>query len=180
MTAAILSRDAVLTQTLQFELGRCGYTLCAPDQAQLLLLDTRTHASYKIARRDAVCILLCNTPLPSDSAAFAKLPLPLSVRELRGVLASLATLSPHASAADHASLSSAASALSATERAIFECLLAHKGAPVPESELARCLHTPRDAANTLAVYIYRIRRKLPFAHIRRVRGKGYEWTEEPR
>lgn len=70
--------------------------------------------------------------------------------------------------------------LSATECKLFDLLYENRHRTVTEAELRAVLGDSADRTNTLAVYLYRLRRKLGAEGalcIRTVRGKGCRWVE---
>jgi len=183
MRVAILSSDARLARMLELEIKLGGHTPCAPNRADVLLLDLDHPAKHTKTQNTALRIGLSSAQARTDASLFACLSLPFSARELQQTLRTLTPFSPPRTVVKTDTallLDGTPLSLSTTERRLLECLLAHKDAVAPEDALRACLGEGADIANKLAVYIYRLRRKVGAVHIRRVRGKGYQWIEESR
>lgn len=72
-------------------------------------------------------------------------------------------------------------ALSKTERAVLDLLYHNRERVVSEQEIAAVIGESANESNAVAVYLYRLRRKLCAdgqSRIKTARGKGYQWIEK--
>ena len=182
MSIQILTENPVLATMLKLELKRQGR---ADDRSALVFVDLDTVPLPRTASKGTLILL------SSDAARLAAyedtapglLPLPLSVAELETLLDRLDNAAPQTPLRLEENalwLNGQHIALSATEAALIALLYRNRDRVVTEDELNAVLGESAARTNTLAVYLYRLRRKLcadGLTRIRTVRGQGYRWIE---
>ena len=183
MSVAVFSADALLHRMLELEAKRCGLNCVSPEQARVWLIDL-DHPVKRPAGAPTMQIAFSATPNRTDvSGADALLPLPFPAQELEELL----SRTPNAK---QRNLSKKGAALwlcgkrlhfSDTEQALLELLMREHHRTVHTAELALTIGENAENSNAVAVYLYRLRRKLEadgITRIRTVRGVGYQWIGE--
>ena len=184
MRIVISSADPVLSRMLYLEAKRLSLDSAAPD-ATLFLCDLDHPDPAVTPETGAVCIGFSSHPDDTSSRnCAALLPLPLSARAFDRTVEVL--FPRHASCllildAQSLLLGGKPIHLSPAEAALFSLLYEHRDRVISEAEIATVLGDSAKKANTPAVYLYRLRRKLCAdgkERIRTVRGKGAQWVGE--
>ncbi len=187
MSVAVFSRDAVLSRMLLLEAMRCGLEEADPEHARVWLVDLdhptplpkRQEAPLRIgfsAHPEAVK----NT---TRSGLYALLELPLSARELAALLHRRERLSERALLREGEALwlSGKKLSFSKIEQRVLNLLYENRSRTVSAGEIEAILGENAAKSNAVAVYLYRLRRKLEqdgVTRIRTVRGVGYQWIGE--
>ncbi len=181
MSFAVLSADAITARMLSLEAKRCGFCEESALQARVLLIDL-VHPVKCPVRSDApMKIAFCEAPSHLDmtkkSQYHAVLALPFCATELsallRGKLSALVfpkeTFSSSFGKSPH---------FSQVEQALLIRLQENRDRVVTVEELSTIIGQSAENSNAVAVYLYRLRRKLEAdgqRRIRTVRGVGYRW-----
>ncbi len=181
MSVAVLSADAVTARMLELEAKRCGFYKESADKAHVLLIDL-DHPVKSIARADAsLVIAFCEEPARLDETVRARynavLALPFCVEELSALLRERSSAITLSGDADRL-LPSKKLHFSQVEQALLDHLRAHRDRTVTAQELSTIIGQSAENSNAVAVYLYRLRRKLEAdgqRRIRTVRGVGYRW-----
>lgn len=186
MSIRILTKDPTLRAMLRLESIRQGFR--EEGDPSILLTDLDTAAPPNDAEGAFTVLLSAD---PARLAAFAKstpyavLSLPFSVRDFENILYRYGGNVKKASLckeADGYRLNGKKVALSRTEATLLDLLYQNRGNTVTEAALAALLGDSAAHTNTLAVYLYRLRRKLCADGVNRiltVRGIGYCLTDDP-
>lgn len=180
MSFAVFSSDVTLARMLQLEAKRCGFFEESPEKARVWLVDLDHPLSRNQQGTPLVQIGFSSNPddvkEQERRALYALLTLPLSVRDLAQVL------SRDLPVADGVSLSEGKKPqLSKVEQKLLTLLCENRHRTVSTRELADAIGESAENSNAIAVYFYRLRRKLEADGRRRiqtVRGKGYRWMGE--
>lgn len=184
MSIQILTQSSTLATMLHLEAKRRGFA--AEGEPSVRFVDLDTDATPPC--HDTIpTILLSADPTQADTSgwknALGLLALPFSVTELDGLLSHRDAdrkPEPFKLVGETLWLNGEQIILSGTEAALLELLYRHRARTVTEAELNAVLGESATRTNTLAVYLYRLRRKLctdGVLRIRTERGKGYRWIE---
>ena len=187
MSVAVFSRDAVLAQMLTLEAARCGLRETLPEHARVWLIDLDHPVFLPKGKNAPVRIGFSARPETlkntTRSGLYALLALPFSARELSTVLrqrenAPTATLLREN---DTLWLSGQKLSFSKTEQKVLNLLYENRSRTVSVQEIEAILGEQAEKSNAVAVYLYRLRRKLEQDGVTRictVRGVGYRWIGE--
>ena len=187
MSVAVFSRDAVLSQMLLLEALRCGLQEAAPEQARVWLVDLDHPAPLPSGESAPVQIGFTSHPEKvkntTRSGLYALLELPFSARELSAILHRRESTPVGALLREGEALwlSGKKLSFSATEQKILDLLYENRSRTVSAQEIEAILGEQAEKSNAVAVYLYRLRRKLEqdgVMRIRTVRGAGYRWIGE--
>ena len=187
MTVAVFSRNTVLERMLLLEAARCGLREAAPTQARVWLIDLDQPAPLPKEERAPLQIGFSAHPQDVKSAIrsglYALLELPFSARELSGILLRREGNSAGAllREGDALWLSGKKLSFSGTEQKVLDLLYENRARTVSVQEIEAILGEQAENSNAVAVYLYRLRRKLEqdgVTRIRTVRGAGYRWIGE--
>ena len=187
MRVAVLSSDAVLARMLQLESKRCGFSVVSPDAARILLLDLdhpvtmRTHAGATTRIGFSARPELVSKSVRDGLAAL--LPLPFSASELALFLKKHVDAPQHVLLRDGEELWLMGEHLhfSKTEQVVLSLLYENRHRVVTNDEISAIIGENAAHSNAVAVYLYRLRRKLEAdgrVRITTVRGVGYRWMGE--
>ena len=187
MSVAVFSRDAVLAQMLLLEAGRCGLERSAPEQARVWLLDL--DHPMPLPKGECAPLLIGFSAHPETvknttrSGLYALLELPFSARELSAILYRRESVPAGMllREGDALWLSGKKLSFSATEKKVLDLLIKNRARTVSAKEIEAILGKQAEKSNAVAVYLYRLRRKLEqdgITRIRTVRGAGYRWIGE--
>ena len=184
MSICVLTQNKTLASMLRLEAKRRGFAEEGEPSIRFVDLDT---AQMPATPNGIPTVLLSSTPTRVDTAALEDalglLALPFSVEELGALLAGRDTRRGHESfrlVGNTLWLDGKQISLSGTEALLLELLHRHRARTVSEAELNAVLSESAAHTNTLAVYLYRLRRKLCTDGVQRIRterGKGYRWIE---
>ena len=188
MSVAVFSTDAVLSRMLLLEALRCGLCEAEPDEAGVWLIDLDHAPTMRRASHSALRIGFSSAPeaVPQSvkRTLYALLSLPFSARELSALLRGREL--PRAALLEEGEelwLAGEKLHFSRTEQQILSLLREHRERVVTVAEISAILGEQAENSNTVAVYLYRLRRKLEAdgtMRIRTVRGVGYQWMGEDR
>ena len=187
MSVAVFSRDAVLSQMLLLEALRCGLQEAEPAQARVWLVDLDHPAPLPIGEGAPVQIGFSAHPEKvkntTRSGLYALLESPFSARELSALLHRREGAPATALLREGEALwlSGKKLSFSATEQKVLNLLYDNRARTVSASEIEAILGEQAEKSNAVAVYLYRLRRKLEqdgVMRIRTVRGAGYRWIGE--
>ena len=178
MSFAVLSADAVTARMLALEAKRCGFCEKSAEEARVLLVDL-DHPVKGVEKVGApLMIAFCEEPTRLDASVRenyrAVLPLPFYATELSALLREALV----GSGEPQRFLSGKKIQFSRVEQALLDCLRAHRDRIVTVEELSAIIGQSAENSNAVAVYLYRLRRKLEAdgqKRIRTVRGAGYRW-----
>ena len=187
MSVAVFSRDAVLSRMLLLEALRCGLQETEPAQARVWLVDLDHPAP--LPRGESAPVQIGFSAQPEKvkntvrSGLYALLELPFSARELSTILHRRESAPRGAllREGDALWLSGKKLAFSATEQSVLNLLYENRARTVSVQEIEAILGEQAEKSNAVAVYLYRLRRKLEqdgVMRIRTVRGAGYRWIGE--
>ena len=184
MSICVLTQNATLAVMLRLEARRRGFAEEGEPSIRFVDLDT---AQAPTAPDGIPTVLLSATPTQVDVTpwedALGLLPLPFSAEELGAILAGRDTQRKRGSfrlVGNTLWLDGKQISLSDTEALLLELLYRHRARTVSEAELNAVLGESASRTNTLAVFLYRLRRKLCADGVQRIRterGKGYRWIE---
>lgn len=184
MSIRIFTKSKALAAMLRLEALRRGF--CEEGEPSILFADLDT-ATAPADVGDSIAILLSADPARlapyRDHSVFAVMCLPFSVRDLTDILHRYGTKSQkHDLQKSNGAfwLKGCKLDLSPTESAILELLYKRRGQTVSDGELSALLGGSAAHTNTVAVYLYRLRRKLcadGINRIRTLRGRGYCLTD---
>ena len=177
----MLSADAVTARMLQLEAKRCGFCEKSANQARILLVDLDHLVSFPRRSEAILTIAFCEEPDRLDASVMAQyhavLSLPFSASEfsalLRGEQVSRVQPLGKAPCPTGKKLH-----FSQMEQALLDHMRAHRDRIVTVQELSTIIGQSAENSNAVAVYLYRLRRKLEAdgqKRIRTVRGVGYRW-----
>lgn len=185
MSITICTHDTDLARLLYLEARRQGFS--ANGEPSILFLDLDHFSTPADPPAGAVVIGLSKYPDSLSPArqkgVYALLSLPLSVTEMAEILyrfRGYVTFDRVERTDRTLRLNGKPIPLSATEWRLFDLLYEQRDRVVSDAELNAVLGDGAQHTNTLAVYLYRLRRKLSadgVTRLRRVRGKGYQWIE---
>ncbi len=188
MSVAVFSTDAVLARMLLLEAKRCGLQETESARAEIALVDL-DHLP-KGAQYAAVPLRIAFSATPERYAAelgrsfYTVLPLPFSAAVLSELLCRREPIHTALCGEEDALwLSGKKIRFSKTEERLIELLLQNRDRVLTVEELRNALGACAENSNEVAVYLYRIRRKLEAdgtKRIRTVRGVGYQWIGEDR
>ena len=187
MSVAVFSRDAVLSQMLLLEALRCGLQEAAPELARVWLIDLDHPAP--LPRGECAPLQIGFSAYPEKvknttrSGLYALLELPFSARELSAILHRRESAPQGALLREGEALwlSGKKLAFSATEQKVLDLLYENRARIVSAQEIEAILGEQAEKSNAVAVYLYRLRRKLEqdgVMRIRTERGAGYRWIGE--
>ena len=187
MSVAVFSADAVLLQMLLLEALRGGLQEAAPEHARVWLVDLDHPTTLPKGEGAPVRIGFSAHPENVDnttrSGLYALLELPFSARELSAILHRRDGAPQGALLREGEALWLKGTRLSfsATEQKILDLLYENRTRTVSVQEIEAILGEQAEKSNAVAVYLYRLRRKLEqdgMMRIRTVRGAGYRWIGE--
>ena len=180
MSVAVVSADAVTARMLLLEAKRCGFCEKPLEEARVWLVDLDHPVKKKIRVAAPICIGFCMAPDALDDAErenfVAVLPVPFRVTELSAVLRQY--LHAFALTSEEEMAHSKRLHFSKTENALLALLYENRDRVVTIEELSLLIGQSAENSNAVAVYLYRLRRKLEadgHRRIRTVRGVGYRW-----
>lgn len=184
MKVTIFSQESILARMLELEAKRCELSLSTPEDAQVWLMDL-DHLP-PLPRREAPALRIGFTTQPQQATGLsldAVLPIPFPAHVLEALLRQRegASASALRREGDVLWLSGKKLHFSRIERQILSLLLQGDHRVVTVQELAAIIGRGAENSNAVAVYLYRLRRKLEadgITRIRTVRGVGYQWMGE--
>lgn len=186
MSIVIKSKDVLLDRMLLLEAKRCGFCEeCAPP------LYVVTPEALPLTEADRGALVLAITADPEGlnaaqkNAVYATLSLPFSVKEFEQTVHRFRQYGPANAVhreGEQLRIDGQRVALSRTELRLFDLLYTNRHRVVSEAEMQAVLGENAAKTNTVAVYLYRLRRKLSVWGIalRTVRGEGCQWLDEGR
>ena len=183
MSVAVFSADALLYRMLELEAKRCGLERVSPEQARVWLIDL-DHPVKIPSGAPALQIAFSSAPAKANANdADVLLPLPFPARELEELLCRTPNTKRRNLVKKGATLWLCGKRLhfSETEQALLELLMHEHHRTVHTAELTLTIGENAENSNAVAVYLYRLRRKLEadgITRIRTVRGVGYQWIGE--
>ena len=176
---AILSTDPILSRMLTLEAKRGGFSLTAPENAALWLLDL-DHPPRPLPTQNEAYVIGFSAQTKNTAHADLLFPLPYPTDTLQSTLQTYINAGKSDTVLRHlpgvALVGTKKVPLSPAEERLYVLLLRHCGETVSEAELLTALGDSTATTNVLQVHIYRLRRKLSpngASYIRAVRGKGY-------
>lgn len=187
MTVAVFSRDPILARMLLLEAERCGLVAAQPEEARVWLVDLDQPAPFPKGGTAPLQIGFSahpeNVKKTTRSALYALLALPFSARELDALLHRREGTPARElmREGDAFWLSGRKLSFSATEQKVLHLLYENRARTVSVQEIEAILGEQAEKSNAVAVYLYRLRRKLEqdgVMRIRTVRGVGYRWIGE--
>ena len=187
MSVAVFSRDEGLARMLLLEAVRCGLQPTEPADARVWLIDL----DHPVARPNGEVAPLQigfsahpeNVKNTTRSGLYALLELPFSARELSAILHRRESAPSGAllREGDALWLSGKKLSFSKIEQEVLNLLYENRSRTVGVQEIEAILGEQAEKSNAVAVYLYRLRRKLEqdgVTRIRTVRGVGYRWIGE--
>ncbi len=181
MSVAVLSADALTARMLLLEAKRCGFCEKMPEEARVWLVDLDHRLPQKMRVMARICVGFSATPEKIDETEresfVAILSLPFSAAELSAVLRQYL----HAfrsTEQDEELARSKRMHFSKIEHALLSLLYENRDRTVTAEEISSLIGESAENSNAVAVYLYRLRRKLEAdgrKRIRTVRGVGYRW-----
>ena len=187
MSVAVFSRDAVLKRMLLLEAKRCGLVEFPPESARVWLLDLDMPTALPKGASAPLQIGFSahpeNVKSSTRSGLYALLELPFCARELDAILQGK-ELSPSAvllREGEEIWLAGKKLHFSRLEKAVLALLYENRHRAVEAWEIEAILGESAEKSNAVAVYLYRLRRKLEadgITRIRTKRGVGYQWIGE--
>ena len=187
MSVAVFSRDAVLSQMLLLEAVRCGLQETQPERARVWLIDLDHPTPLPKGERAPVQIGFSSAPEnvknTTRSELYALLELPFCARELSAILHRREGVPTGALLREGQTLWLKGKKLSFSkaEQKVLDLLYENRARTVSAQEIEAILGEQAENSNAVAVYLYRLRRKLEqdgVTRIRTVRGVGYRWIGE--
>jgi hypothetical protein len=187
MSVAVFSRDAVLARMLLLEALRCGLQEVQPAHARVWLVDLDHPVALPKGEGAPLQIGFSaqpeNVKNTTRSGLYALLPLPFCARELGEILHRREHVPTRALLREGDALWLAGRKLSfsKTEQKILKLLCENASRTVQTREIEAILGDQAEKSNAVAVYLYRLRRKLEQDGVTRictVRGVGYRWIGE--
>ena len=172
---------------LVLEAKRCGLEEAEPAHASVWLVDLDHPVPLPKEQGMALQIGLCERPQELKNATraglCALLSLPFSARELSALLhrRESAGAGELLREGEALWLSGKRLSFSKTEQRVLELLYENRARVVGAQEIEAILGEQAVKSNAVAVYLYRLRRKLEqdgVTRIRTVRGVGYRWIGE--
>ncbi len=187
MSVAVFSRDKTLARMLLLEAKRCGLQVVAPAQARVWLLDL-DHLP-ELPKKGGASLQIGFSADPENvknstrSGLYALLELPFCARELDAILQRQESFptSPLLREEEQFWLAGKKLHFSKIEGRILSLLCENKHRTVTVREIEAILGITAEKSNAVAVYLYRLRRKLEadgITRIRTKRGAGYQWIGE--
>ncbi len=181
MSVAVLSADAVTARMLALEAKRCGFCEENAEKARILLIDLDHPVRAALQTEASLVIAFCEEPARLDETVRARynavLALPFCAEELCALLRDGSSLIATSGDAARFLLGKQLH-FSRAEQALLDHLRAHRDRTVTVQELSTIIGQSAENSNAVAVYLYRLRRKLEAdgqKRIRTVRGVGYRW-----
>ena len=187
MSVAVFSRDAALSQMLLLEALRCGLEKAETAQARVWLVDLDHPTPLPSGAGAPVQIGFSAHPErvknATRSGLYALLELPFSARELSAILHRRESVPQGTLLREGETLwlSGKKLSFSASEQQVLNLLYENRARTVSAQEIEAILGEQAEKSNAVAVYLYRLRRKLEqdgVTRIRTVRGAGYRWIGE--
>lgn len=184
MSVAVFSRDEVLSRMLSLEAARCGLRESHPAHARVWLIDLDHPVALPKGESAPLQIGFSSHPEAvkntTRSGLYALLELPFSARELQGILhrRESAPVGALLREGDTLWLAGKKLSFSKTEQEVLRLLYENRLRTVTVREMEAILGEQAEKSNAVAVYLYRLRRKLEqdgVTRIRTVRGVGYRW-----
>ncbi|MBE6703119.1 MAG: helix-turn-helix domain-containing protein [Ruminococcaceae bacterium] len=184
MSIVIQVKEPTLARMLMLEAKRCGFY---EGRGPSLILIDLDHFPTPVAAENTLIIgISAKTETLSKAqknSVFALLPLPFSVREFEEIVYQYRQNAKKRNISREGNLlliNGKTVRLSKTEARLFDLLYRHRDRVVTEAEMKAALGDSAAHTNTVAVYLYRLRRKLfgSGAQIRTLRGSGCQWIEE--
>lgn len=186
MSIVIKTKDALLDQLILLEAKRCGF--CEERGPSLCVVDPE---SFPMPTAEQGTLSLAVTASPAalseaqKNAVFAVLPLPFSVREFERAVCRFRECGPARAVYREGKrllVDGIKVALSDAELRLFDLLYTNRDRVVSEAEMQAVLGENASKTNTVAVYLYRLRRKLRESGIAlcTVRGQGCQLFQEGR
>lgn len=182
MSIEIHIEDPLLARMLYLEAKRYGFD---GDDGDILLLDPTLESVPEPAPGQLTVGLTASPKSVPDSEQeklFALLALPFSTRELADTVRLFRRGDGHriVRTANGLYCNGRKIVFSRTEGKLFDLLYGNRHRLVTEAEMNEVLGDSTSRTNTLAVYVYRLRRKLQkegISCIRTMRGQGCQWIE---
>ncbi len=182
MSVAVFSRDAELARMLLLQAKQCGLAESTPERAAVWLMDLDQLPPLPKGAPTAVRIGFSAEPdlvdIHTRLRLFALLSLPFSARELSELLTRTKKENALLRDGEEMWLSGKRLHFSNAERRVLSLLYENRDRVIAADEIAAILGEQSGASNAVAVYLYRLRRKLEAdgtMRIRTVRGVGYQW-----
>ena len=186
MSITVQIADPALARMCMLEAKRHGF--CEGRDPALILVDL-DHFDPPTNESEALIIGLSadpsTLPITRSSGVYDVLSLPFSVREFEEILYRYQKNKKKCVITqenDRWLINGRALPLSQGEARLFALLYRNRDRLVSDTELQMALGDSATRTNTVAVYLYRLRRKLKNTgvQIRTVRQKGCQWIEETR
>ena len=187
MSVAVFSRDAELSRMLLLEAVRCGLQETEPEHARVWLLDLDQPVPVPKGVSAPLQIGFSTHPETvknsTRSGVYAVLELPFCAREL-GTLLHRREGVPRGTLLREGEalwLSGRKLSFSKTEQKVLNLLVENRARVVSAQEIEAILGEQAAKSNAVAVYLYRLRRKLEQDGVTRIstlRGAGYRWIGE--
>lgn len=187
MSVAIFSRDGMLARMLLLEATRCGLQESDPAEARVWLIDLDHPVPLPKGHTAPLQIGFSaypeNVKNTTRSGLYALLELPFAARELSAILHRREGVPTRALLREGDTLWLAGKKLSfsKTEQEVLNLLYENRSRTVEVREIEAILGDQAVKSNAVAVYLYRLRRKLEqdgVTRIRTMRGAGYRWIGE--
>ena len=172
---------------LLLEAMRCGLQEASPEHARVWLIDLDHPAALPKGEGAPLQIGFSaqpeNVKNTTRSGLYALLTLPFSARELSAILHRRESVPRGAllREGDALWLSGKKLSFSKIEQEVLNLLYENRSRAVSVQEIEAILGEQAEKSNAVAVYLYRLRRKLEqdgVTRIRTVRGVGYRWIGE--
>ena len=187
MSVAVFCRDEGLARMLLLEAKRCGLQEAAPEHARVWLIDL--DHTPPLPRGDTAPLQIGFSAHPKSvksttcAGLYALLTLPFSARELSALLHRRESVPERGVLREGESFWFAGKKLSFSkaEQNVLQLLYENRSRVVSAGEIEAILGEQAEKSNAVAVYLYRLRRKLEqdgVTRIRTVRGVGYRWIGE--
>ncbi len=187
MSVAVFSRDAVLAKMLLLEAMRCGLQEAESEQARVWLVDL--DHPMPLPKGESAPMQIGFSAHPENvknttrSGLYALLELPFSARELSAILhrRESAPVGALLREGDALWLKGKKLSFSGSEQRVLKLLYENRARVVSVREIEAVLGKQAENSNAVAVYLYRLRRKLEqdgVTRIRTVRSVGYRWIGE--
>lgn len=181
MSVAVFSADAITARMLLLEAKRCGFFEKTPEEARIFFVDLDHRVPVASRLGATICIGFCAAPQKlnaTEREGFATiLSLPLCAKELSCVLKQYGhATSPIAHR--EGSTQNKQLRFSKLEQSLLTLLYENRDRTVTIQEISSLIGESAENSNAVAVYLYRLRRKLEAdgqKRIRTVRGVGYRW-----
>jgi hypothetical protein len=183
VSVAVFSADALLCRMLELEAKRCGLDNVLPEQARIWLIDLDHPVRLPKGAPTLRVAFASKSEEACANGADVLLPIPFPARELEELLCRTPNAKQRNLSKKGESLWLCGRRLhfSETEQALLDILMREHHRTVSAAELALTIGESAENSNAVAVYLYRLRRKLEadgITRIRTVRGVGYQWMGE--